>query len=110
MVAERTAISDGNEPNPQPNDRDLLRKRPMPKSTRKPKKPSPPSTTDDTVRYRFPAIPKRPEPTGVIVSGTDPCTCGHSPEEHGREPAYPGSTACRECEDCVAYEADPEAA
>lgn len=46
--------------------------------------------------------------TGAIVSGTDPCTCGHAPEEHGREPAYPGSTACRECEDCVAYEADPE--
>lgn len=52
--------------------------------------------------------PKHPSPTGAIVSGTDPCTCGHAPEEHGREPAYPGSTACRECEDCVAYEADPE--
>lgn len=58
--------------------------------------------------------PKRPEPTGAIVGGTDPCTCGHAPEEHGREPAYPGSTACRAeiggdpCCDCVAYEADPE--
>lgn len=49
---------------------------------------------------------KRPEPTGAIVGGTDPCHCGHTPEEHGREPAYPGSTACRECPegDCIAYE------
>ena len=31
------------------------------------------------------------------------CTCGHSPEEHGHDPKYPGSTACTEC-DCVAYE------
>lgn len=52
--------------------------------------------------------PKRPEPTGAIVSSMDPCTCGHAPEEHGREPAYPGSTACRECKDCVAYEANPD--
>jgi hypothetical protein len=31
------------------------------------------------------------------------CTCGHSHEEHGGDPKYPGSTACDEC-DCVAYE------
>jgi len=31
------------------------------------------------------------------------CTCGHSPEEHGHDPRYPGSTSCTEC-DCVAYE------
>jgi hypothetical protein len=36
-----------------------------------------------------------------------PCICGHSIEEHGRDPEHPGSTACTEC-DCVAYEADEE--
>ncbi len=46
--------------------------------------------------------------------GTDPCVCGHAPEEHGRDVAYPGSTACgadlgAEGCDCAAYEADPEA-
>lgn len=47
--------------------------------------------------------------TGFIVSGTDPCTCGDSTEEHGRDPKYPGSTACTvEGCDCVAYEADRE--
>lgn len=45
---------------------------------------------------------------GAIVAGTDPCICGHAPEEHGRDPAYPGSTACTECGDCVAYEANPD--
>jgi hypothetical protein len=35
------------------------------------------------------------------------CTCGHSIEEHGHDPEYPGSTSCSEC-DCIAYEAsDP---
>ena len=45
---------------------------------------------------------------GAIVSSSDPCTCGCAPEEHGRDPEYPGSTSCTNCEDCVAYEADPE--
>lgn len=33
------------------------------------------------------------------------CACGHSIEEHGHDPKYPGSTACTEenC-DCVAFE------
>lgn len=36
-----------------------------------------------------------------------PCTCGHSIEEHGGDPEYPGSTACKEDDcDCCAYEAD----
>lgn len=35
---------------------------------------------------------------------TSPCVCGHSVEEHGHDPKYPGSTACTEC-DCIAYEA-----
>ena len=36
------------------------------------------------------------------------CTCGHSIEEHGKDPEHPGSTACTQC-DCVAYdEADDE--
>jgi hypothetical protein len=43
---------------------------------------------------------------GAIVVGTDPCVCGDSPEEHGRYPTYPGSTACRVCMTCIAYEAD----
>lgn len=34
-----------------------------------------------------------------------PCYCGHSAEEHGRDPEHPGSSHCREC-DCIAYEAD----
>src|SRR5680860_455088 len=45
---------------------------------------------------------------GAIVTDTDPCTCGHAPEEHGRDPEYPGSTSCTEC-DCAVYEADPDA-
>ena len=47
---------------------------------------------------------------GTVVGGTDPCSCGDVPEEHGRDPRYPGSTSCNVpgC-DCVAYEADPEA-
>lgn len=32
-----------------------------------------------------------------------PCVCGHAREEHGRDPAYPASTACCEC-DCIAFE------
>jgi hypothetical protein len=43
---------------------------------------------------------------GAVVTGTAPCTCGHAPEEHGHDDEYPGSTACTECEDCIAYEAD----
>ena len=79
-------------------------------------RPKKPAAKRDTTICRFPLTPKRPEPTGAIVTGTDPCTCGHAPEDHGREPAFPSSTECRECEDgdggpgCIAYEADPEAA
>ncbi len=32
------------------------------------------------------------------------CTCGHAREEHGHDPKHPGSTACTECDDCIAYE------
>jgi|HubBroStandDraft_4_1064222.scaffolds.fasta_scaffold389942_3 hypothetical protein len=35
------------------------------------------------------------------------CTCGHSVEEHGKDPKYPGSTSCRECA-CIAYECDED--
>lgn len=35
------------------------------------------------------------------------CSCGHTDDEHGDDPEYPGSTACREC-DCLAYEWDGE--
>lgn len=46
---------------------------------------------------------------GTIVGGSDPCVCGHAPEDHGRDPAYPGSTSCRECgDDCIAYESNPD--
>lgn len=34
------------------------------------------------------------------------CTCGHAIEEHGNDPKYPGSTACSECSDCIAYESE----
>ncbi len=56
--------------------------------------------------------PKEPKlrTGGAIVSASDPCTCGCAPEDHGRDPEYPGSTSCTACEDCIAYEADPEAA
>ena len=46
---------------------------------------------------------------GAIVTGTDPCVCGGAPEDHGRDPEYPGSTACTHCTECIAYEAEPEA-
>lgn len=36
------------------------------------------------------------------------CVCGHSEEEHGNDPEYPGSTACNECDDCVAFEDNDE--
>lgn len=37
------------------------------------------------------------------------CVCGHSQDDHGGDPDYPGSTACRDddCE-CVAYEGAEE--
>lgn len=47
---------------------------------------------------------------GAIVASSDPCTCGCAPEDHGRDPEYPGSTSCTACGNCIAYEADPEAA
>ena len=34
------------------------------------------------------------------------CTCGCAFEEHGHDPDYPGSSACTNHEDCVAYESD----
>lgn len=54
--------------------------------------------------------PRKTKRGGAIVSGTDPCCCGDAPEAHGRDPKYPGSTACTACDDCLAYEADPEVA
>ena len=33
------------------------------------------------------------------------CNCGHSEEEHGRDPLYPAATECTECS-CIAYEED----
>ena len=59
---------------------------------------------DETTREEVAAT------TAVVTRGgdTDPCTCGHAPEEHGNDPEYPGSTSCTEC-DCLAYEADPDA-
>jgi hypothetical protein len=50
-----------------------------------------------------------PKTGGAIVTDIDPCVCGGAPEDHGRDPEYPGSTACTHCTDCVAYEADPGA-
>jgi len=46
------------------------------------------------------------------------CVCGHSEEEHGHDPEYPGSTACQGVFDngagkdekcpCCAFEEDDE--
>jgi hypothetical protein len=67
---------------------------------RTPEKVSPPKTT---------ALPTNPG--GAVVGGSDPCICGHAPEEHGRDSVYTSSTSCVVCVDdeCVAYEADPGA-
>lgn len=44
----------------------------------------------------------------------EPCVCGHSHEDHGHDPEFPGSTACHhqdlfdlvdDC-DCIAFDAD----
>jgi hypothetical protein len=45
----------------------------------------------------------RPREPGTAMS----CTCGCAREEHGHDPDYPGSTACTNCEDCIAFEEDP---
>lgn len=42
---------------------------------------------------------------GTVVGGTDTCTCGYSPEEHGRDPKHPSFTGCVES-GCIAYEPD----
>jgi hypothetical protein len=52
------------------------------------------------------AAPKKKGSPGAIVTGTDPCTCGYAPEEHGRDPQFPGFTGCVDG-DCESYEADP---
>lgn len=54
------------------------------------------------------AIPAR-MPSPPRATGTEACVCGCAIEAHGGDPKYPGSTSCTEC-DCIAYEADPEAA
>lgn len=37
----------------------------------------------------------------------DTCICGHARDDHGHDPEYPGSTACRDDDcDCIAFEAD----
>lgn len=39
----------------------------------------------------------------------NPCTCGHSPEEHGGDAEHPGSTACTVAGcDCIAYDEEPD--
>ena len=53
-----------------------------------------------------PAAAVKPVPR---ATGAEPCVCGDAIEAHGGDPEYPGSTSCTEC-DCIAYEADPEAA
>lgn len=37
------------------------------------------------------------------------CMCGHSKDEHGGDPDFPGHTGCNDPEcDCIAYEADED--
>ena len=68
-------------------------------------------TKPATVTPVTPAVQPAPvsSSSGAIVSGTDSCVCGGASEDHGRDPEYPGSTACTHCTDCIAYEADPGA-
>lgn len=90
--------------------------KPSPRAT--PKKPAA-RTHMETVQTRDEPSPTSPDtasplPTetgGALVSGTDPCHCGHDPEVHGRDPEHPASTGCLDCEEgvCIAYEADPDA-
>lgn len=70
------------------------------KAAKKAKKTKAQKKTSRTVSAHAPASP------GAVVTGTDPCVCGDSPEEHGHDPKHPGSTACRNCGTCIAYEAD----
>lgn len=43
----------------------------------------------------------------MSVADTRPCTCGHSPEEHGNSALHRNATNCDEC-GCIAYEADED--
>jgi hypothetical protein len=78
----------------------------------KSKKAKPAKTTKGKTRAKPPAPAAKKKPakalvaTGAVVGGVDPCVCGGAPEDHGRDPEYPGSTACTHCTDCIAYEAD----
>lgn len=73
------------------------------------KRPQKVATKTATKSSRFVVSAPSPAPVGAVVGGTDPCTCGDAPEEHGRDAAYPGSTACTvEGCGCIAYEADRE--
>ena len=38
----------------------------------------------------------------------DVCVCGDNIDDHGHDPKYPGSTACKACDDCLAFEAEEE--
>jgi hypothetical protein len=42
--------------------------------------------------------------------GQRTCVCGDNEGDHGGDSQYPGSTACRACGQCIAFEHDPEAA
>ncbi len=61
--------------------------------------------TTKTAKTTTAKTQSRPQPSRATVTGTEPCTCGHAPEEHGHDPEYPGSTSCTECDDCITYEA-----
>lgn len=79
----------------------------MAKIKKKTKKTAPRKTAAKKTIAKKTPMPKPQATSGAIVTGTDPCVCGGAPEDHGRDPEYPGSTACTHCTDCVAYEADP---
>ncbi len=77
----------------------------------RPRPPSPSPTTPAVLAAHAFASKANPQEAqaskgrGASVGGTDPCTCGHTPEEHGHDPDHASSTGCTEC-DCIAYEAD----
>lgn len=91
----------------QPHETTMAKKTPKNATKKKPARGR--AITKKTKKATRPTRQPQKTPTtsgGAIVTGTDPCVCGDAPEEHGRDPKYPGSTACRNCTTCYAYEAE----
>lgn len=49
--------------------------------------------------------PPPPRPPLPSFAHKPACNCGCAEDDHGHDPEYPGSTACRNCgDDCIAYD------